>query len=219
MKLNSSRTTLQSPNQTIVLTFHQQKKLRLSLSTLLFTTMSSPRKSTNPAFDINNHHPRHQRPFEYDHLSKQVPPGYPQYLSPYEKARRNEQKWRGQMNDYYESKKQKENLEIVITRSGKKMKKRSKFKENRNRPVDQDTSIFKLKYRRSENKKKNKKKQKQGIDEYYRDAKAKIEASIVFGEIGVVIDDEDGLIVPDVARKQVCLLCIFLENSKHKNKK
>ena len=72
--------------------------------------MSSPRKSTNPAFDINDHHPNHQRPFNYEHLSKSVPPGCPQYLSPYHKAQRNQQKWKGQMNDYYERKKQQDIL-------------------------------------------------------------------------------------------------------------
>ena len=61
--------------------------------------------------------------------------------------------------------------------------------------------------------------QTQDVDEYYLEAKAKIQAAMVFGGIGVVIDDEEGLIIPDVARKQVCLLCIVLGNNKHKNKK
>ena len=178
--------------------------------------MSSLPKSTNPAFDINNHHPRHQRPFNYQHLSKKVPPGYPQYLSPYEKAKRNEQKWRGQMNDYYESKTQKDNFEIVMTRSGKKMKKRSKFKENRNRPIDQDRSIFKLNYGKRRNKKERKEKRFKDCDEYYRAATEKVEESIKFGGIGIIIDEDEGLILPEAARNPVCVLYVFLHRKKRK---
>ena len=167
--------------------------------------MSAPSDSgsTNPAFDSSDHHPRHQRPFDYEHLSREAPPVYTDYLAPYYVAQRKEQQWKGQMNDHYERKKQSDNLHIVLSKSDEKIKERDHFKNNRFKPALQDRSVFQLKHSIRRGKKGRKKRKFDDLDDYVAYAMDRLEKAAKFGEIGVIVDDEHGLLTPDLTTEPV----------------
>ena len=171
-------------------------------------------KSNNPSFDPEHHHPNHQRVRSIEHLSREVPDGYPSYLSDYEKANRHRKRYLGQRRDYYKKKINNITFLCYCIKSPSLKLKEVEKKAYPQQPVQQDRSVFSWKSEEVYIKKQRRKKQRtrkcSNSEEYMDYALGRLQRAAAFG---VVVDVNEGMIYHDLEEEPVlciCLLSVFL---------